>query len=108
MSSAAEAKLGMLYINAREAVPCQTFLNKLGHTQTPTPIERDNSTTLGVVTNNILPRRTKAIDMRYWWLCDHDNQETSYITGALAQPIAATTSQSITALPTIRRTTRHI
>ncbi len=75
MSSAAEAELGALYINAREAVPCRTFLEELGHTQPPTPIQTDNSTALGVVTNNILPRRLKAMDMRYWWLRDRETQE---------------------------------
>ncbi len=75
MSTAAKAKLGALYINAREVVPCCTFLNKLGHSQPPMPIQIDNSTALGVVTNNILPRCTKAMDMRYWWLRDRNNQE---------------------------------
>ena len=75
MSSAAKAELGALYINAREAVPCRTFLKELGHTQPPTPIQTDNSTALGVITNNILPRRLKAIDMRYWCLRDRDTQE---------------------------------
>jgi hypothetical protein len=75
MSSAAEAKLGALYLNAREAVPCRTLLDELGHKQPPTPIQTDNSTALGVVTNNILPRRTKAMDMRFWWLRDRDEQD---------------------------------
>jgi len=75
MSLAAEAELGALYINAREAVPCQTLLHEMGHPQPPTPIQTDNSTALGVVTNNILPRRTKAMDMRFWWLRDRDEQE---------------------------------
>ena len=61
MSSAAEAKLGALYINEREAVPCRTVLHEMGHPQPPTPIQTNNSTALGVVTNNILPRRTKAM-----------------------------------------------
>jgi hypothetical protein len=74
MSSAAEAELGALYINARGAVPCQSLLNEMGHTQPPTPIQTDNSTALGVVTNNILPRRTKAMDMQFWWLRDRDEQ----------------------------------
>jgi hypothetical protein len=78
MSSASEAKLGALYINAHEAVPCRTFLNKLGKMQPPTPIQTDNSMALGVVTNSILPQRTKAMDMRYWWLRDRNNQEQFY------------------------------
>ena len=61
MSSAAKAKLAALYINACEAVPCRMFLETLGHKQPPTPIQTDNSTALGIVTNNILPRCTKAI-----------------------------------------------
>jgi hypothetical protein len=69
------AELGALYINARKAVPCRTFLKELGHTQPPTPIQTDNSTTLGDVTNNILPRRLKAMDMRYLWLRNRDTQE---------------------------------
>jgi hypothetical protein len=75
MSSAAEAELGTLYINARKDVPCRTLLHGMGHPQPPTPIQTDNSTALGVVTNNILPRRTKAMDMRFWWLRDQDEQE---------------------------------
>jgi hypothetical protein len=75
MSSAAEAKLGALYINAREAIPCHTLLEEMGHKQPPTPIQTDNSTALGVVTYNILPRRTKAMDMHYWWLRDREHQK---------------------------------
>ena len=53
MSSAAKAKLGALYINAREAIPMQHLLEEMGHKQPPTPIQTNNSTTHGVVTNNI-------------------------------------------------------
>ncbi len=46
MFSTAEAELGALYINAREAVPqCQT-LAEMGHKQPPTPMQTDNSTSL--------------------------------------------------------------
>ena len=68
MSSAAEAKLGALYINAREAVPQRQLLEEMGHPQPPTPMQTDNSTALGVVTSNIQPRQTKAMDMRFHWL----------------------------------------
>ena len=68
MSSAAEAKLGVLYINAREAVPQRQHLKEMGHPQPPTPMQTDNSMALGVVTSNIQPRQTKAMDMRFHWL----------------------------------------
>jgi hypothetical protein len=68
MSSAAEAELGALYINAREAVPMRQLLTEMGHIQPSTPIQTDNSTACGVVNSNIQPRRTKAMDMRFHWL----------------------------------------
>jgi len=74
MSSAAEAELGALYINAREAIPMRQLLEEMGHKQPAAPIQTDNSTALGVVTNNIQPRRTKAMDMRFHWLHCRDSQ----------------------------------
>jgi hypothetical protein len=38
MSSAAEAKIGALYINCHEAVPAQQVLEFMGHKQPPTPM----------------------------------------------------------------------
>jgi hypothetical protein len=75
MSSAAEAELGALYINAREAIPLRHLLEELGHTQPPTPIQIDNSTALGIVSNIIQPKRTKAMDMRFHWLRCRTNQK---------------------------------
>jgi hypothetical protein len=75
MSSAADAELGALYINAQEAVPLRHLLEELGHPQPPMPIQIDNSTALGVVTNIIQPTRTKAMDMRFHWLCCRTNQK---------------------------------
>ena len=53
MSSAAKAELAGLYINASQAVSIQQLPHKMGHTQQQTPIQIDNSTVLGDVTNNI-------------------------------------------------------
>jgi hypothetical protein len=73
MSSAAEAELGALYINAHEVIPMRHLLEEMGHKQPPTPMQTDNSTAHGVVTNNIQPRRTKAMDMRFHWLRCRDS-----------------------------------
>ena len=75
MSSAAEAELGALYINCREAIPARYLLEAMGHKQPPTPMQTDNTTALGVVTNNMQPERTKAMDMRFHWLRDRECQE---------------------------------
>ena len=68
MSSAAEAELGALFINAREAVHIRNILEEIGHPQPPTPIQTDNSTANRVVNNTIQPKRTKPMDMRFHWL----------------------------------------
>eukprot|EP00804_Cyclotella_cryptica_P002890 CCRYP_009397-RA/>CCRYP_009397-RA protein AED:0.35 eAED:0.35 QI:0/-1/0/1/-1/1/1/0/410 len=75
MSSAAEAELGALYINAREVIPLRHLLIKMGHPQPPTPIQTDNSSALGVVNNTIKPKCTKAMDMRFHWLRCRINQK---------------------------------
>ena len=67
MSSAAEAELGALYINACEAIPQRQCLEEMGHKQPPTPMQTDNTTALGVINNNIQPKRTKAMDMLFDW-----------------------------------------
>ena len=72
MSSAVEAELGGLFFNAKTAVPIQTTLEELGHKQPPTPIQTDNSTACGVVNNEIQPKATKSMDMRFYWLKDRE------------------------------------
>ena len=68
MSSAAEAELGALFINCREAIPARHALEEMGHKQPPTPMQTDNTTALGVVTNNIASKRLKSMDMKFHWL----------------------------------------
>ena len=75
MASAAEAELGALYINAKKAVPMRITLEEMGHQQPMTSMQTDNTTALGVATNNVQPQRTKAMDMRFHWLRDREAQQ---------------------------------
>ena len=74
LASAAEAKIGALYMNARNAVPLRTTLGELGHPQPATPLCTDNSTANGIINSTIKQNRSKAIDMRFYWLRDRTNQ----------------------------------
>jgi hypothetical protein len=67
MSLAAEAEIGALYINCREAVPAQHVLEFMGYKQPPTPMQTDNTTALGVVNKNVM-KKIKSMDMKYHWL----------------------------------------
>ena len=74
LSSAAEAEVGALFINCREAVPARHVLEFLGHKQPPTPMQTDNTTALGVVNQNVM-KKLKAMDMKYHWLRCRISQE---------------------------------
>ncbi len=63
VSSAAEAELGALFINARELVYLCRILVEMGHPQPKTPIQTDNSTAKGFINSKIQPKRTKSMDM---------------------------------------------
>jgi hypothetical protein len=47
MSSAAEAEIGAVFINAKEGAVLRTTLEELGHKKPPTPMETDNTTATG-------------------------------------------------------------
>ena len=75
MSSAAEAELASLFITARKCVELRQTAIEMGWPQLPTPMPVDNTTAVGVVTNNIMPKQTKSMDMRLWWLRCRTNQK---------------------------------
>jgi len=70
MSSAAEAKIGALYTNARKGVEERNILRVMGHPHPPTPVQSDNSTAEGIINLRVQPKRTKAMDIRFHWLRD--------------------------------------
>ncbi len=74
MSSAAEAELGALFINAKTAVSMQQTLIELGHPQPLTPTQTDNTTAHALLTTKIRPKALNAMDMRFHWLRCRDAQ----------------------------------
>eukprot|EP00804_Cyclotella_cryptica_P028165 CCRYP_011030-RA/>CCRYP_011030-RA protein AED:0.16 eAED:0.16 QI:0/0/0/1/0.25/0/5/0/1115 len=65
-ASAAEAELGALFLNAKEAKIMRLTLQELGHPQPPAPIHCDNSTTIGIVNNTLLENHiNKLFDFQY-------------------------------------------
>jgi hypothetical protein len=80
MSSAAEAELGDFFINAKTAVSMHQMLVELGHLQPHTPMQTNNATAHALLTNKILPKALKAMDMRFHWLrcCKAQGQFCNY------------------------------
>ena len=75
MASAAEAKLGALFLNCQEAVTIRIFLEEMGHAQPRTLVQVDNSTALVIATRTIKQRKSKAMDTRFYWIRDRINQD---------------------------------
>jgi hypothetical protein len=74
VSSAAEAELGALFHNAQTACPLRVALEEMGHPQPATPIQTDNSTASGIINDTVKQKRSKAMDMRFYWLRDRVRQ----------------------------------
>ena len=53
----------------------QCTLEEMGHPQTCTPIQTNNSTAHALLTNKILPKSLKAMDMRFHWLHCREAQD---------------------------------
>ena len=75
MASAAEAEFGTIFINAQKAVPIRTTLIEMGWPQGPTPIQVDNSTAVGIANKTMNQKKSKAMDMRFYWINDRIKQE---------------------------------
>ncbi len=62
------AKLGASFVNAKMAVSMRRTLREMGHPQIYTPIQTNNLTAHALLTNKIMPKALKAMDMRFHWL----------------------------------------
>ena len=70
MLSAVEVELEALYINRKLGMQRRHTLMSMGHQQPLIPMQTDNSTMYGVVSNKIIPKATKAMEMHFHWLRD--------------------------------------
>jgi hypothetical protein len=74
MSSATEAEFAGLFHNARDGAMLRTTLVEMGHPQPATPIQTDNSTASGITNGTVRQRKSKAMDMRFYWVQDRVRQ----------------------------------
>jgi hypothetical protein len=79
MSSEAEAELWAVFINAKEGAVLRKTLEELGYPQPPTSMETHNNTATGYSNGTIKRKRTKAMDMRFYWIKDRVKQGQSNV-----------------------------
>ncbi len=68
MASAAKAELATLFIAARKMVPYRQTLIDMGWLQPRSPVQTDSSIAVRVTKKTIVPKQSKMMDMRLWWL----------------------------------------
>ncbi|MFY8062379.1 MAG: hypothetical protein ACOVN2_01595, partial [Usitatibacteraceae bacterium] len=86
LSSAAEAELGALFHNGKEACPLRIALEEMGHPQPATPMAtEDKSTASGIATDTVKQKRSNAIDMRFYWIRDRVCQDQFQINWSKGQ-----------------------
>ena len=74
MGSAAEAEIKALYHNCKLAVPWLKTLEELGHLQPRRPVQTDNTMAHGLLTNKIVLKALKAMNMQFHWLHNCERQ----------------------------------
>jgi hypothetical protein len=79
MASAAKAEVGALFVNGQDAISLRNTLLDMGHEQPPTPIKKDNSTAAGFANNTMKQCRSRAMDMRFYWIRDRVQQNQFHI-----------------------------
>ena len=75
MASAAEAEIGASFINAQGVVPECTPLIKILHPQPPTRKQVENATANLFANKTLTQKRSKAINMRFYWIQDRCAQQ---------------------------------
>jgi hypothetical protein len=70
MASSTEAELAALFHNARDGIPLRTALIEMGHSRAQTPIQTDNACATGIANETVKQCRSKAIDVRFYWIRD--------------------------------------
>ena len=68
--SAAESELGALFKKMQRGVILRLTLQEMGHPQPPTDVWVDNTTTHGIANSTVKRQRSRAINMRYFWVID--------------------------------------
>ena len=68
--SAAEAELGVLFMNTKEGCTLKLTLKELGHPHPATPIHCDNTTMVGITNGTLKQQRSWSMEMRFFYMCD--------------------------------------
>jgi hypothetical protein len=75
VSSVAESEFGALFVNAKEGTVTRNTLSDMGHKHNATDLTTDNTTSDGIINNTVQQKRSKTMDMRFYWVKDRVEQK---------------------------------
>ena len=70
---ASESEVAQACANTRKGVEYHMTLLEMDHCQYKILIELDNATAHSILASKSLPKQSKAIDVRFYWLRDREN-----------------------------------
>ena len=79
LASAVEVEIGSTFTNAQEALPIHQMLRDMGHPKPATPMQVDNTTAVRFAHSTLKQKRSKSIDMNYYWIQDRTHFQQSHI-----------------------------
>ena len=79
MSSAQEAETGSGITNGKDSVPFCNYLHEMVHIQGLKPIQFDNIVANGIMTDTVVQRIHKAMDMLFYWICGWCRQKQLHV-----------------------------
>ena len=68
MASTTEVEIAAIFRNSQHTVILQHALKFMGYPQPATPIQVDNGCFLGILTDSVKQRQSKATNMRFNWV----------------------------------------
>jgi len=95
VASAAEAELGALFRNCQDGIIFRLTLSNLGHPQPKTPVHCDNATAVGIASNTVKRQRSRAMEMRFFWIGDKVSQQCTIFFGTRDKRTSPITKASI-------------
>jgi hypothetical protein len=75
VSSVAEAEFGAVFLNTEEGTVTHITLSEMGHKQDTLELKIEHNTA-DIINNKFQQKRSKTVDMRFYWVKDRVEQDT--------------------------------
>ena len=96
LSPATEAEVGATFYSCQDAVPLRNTVADLGHVQGATLIITDNECCEGIFNNTVKKKRSKAMDIQFYWENIGLHRDNSNYCGDLVKKTSQINSQNFT------------